>query len=160
MKIRLAGLSDLNDLQALVIGFREILGRSHPNDETLREYLKRLLLTGEAEYFLAIDGTSKAIGYIQQRYRYSIWLGAQEATLEDLYVSPSSRREGTGTLLVQFAMDRAIQVGCRAIRLDTNESNHSAVELYRKLGFTSGSSRFSGSHQLMFERALEGNSED
>ena len=155
MEIRLAVISDLETLLVLVVGFREVLGRAYPDEDTLRENLRKLLVDGEAEYFLAFDGRKEAIGYIQQRYRYSIWLSTLEATLEDLYVSPRSRRRGAGTALVQFAIHRARQKGCRSIKLDTNEQNRSAIDLYHKLGFLSGSSRFSGSRQLMLERILE-----
>ena len=94
MKIRLAGPSDLETLPVLVVGFREVLRRTYPDDETLRENLKKLLVDGDDEYFLAFDGGKGAMGYIQQRYRYSVWLSTLEATLEDLYVSTGSRRQG------------------------------------------------------------------
>ena len=107
METRIADLSDLNDLQRLVIGFRDQLRRSEPNDAALREGLRRMLTMAEAEFMLAIDGTRGAVGYIQQRYRYSLWLGDLEATLEDLFVDAASRRQGVATRLVQFAIARA-----------------------------------------------------
>ena len=158
MNIRIANLSDTEDLQRLVAGFREVLGRRLPNDENVRGSLKKLLASGDAEFFLVVDDTSKAVGYIQQRYRYSLWLTGLEAILEDLYVSPDKRRQGMGTYLVQFAIESAIEKGCKVIKLDTNESNRTAIDLYRKLGFSSGSSRFSDSRQLLLEKDLESDS--
>ena len=155
MNIRMASLSDVDDLQRLVSCFREVLGRNNPNDETLGGSLKKLLIGGDAEFFLIADDTFRAVGYIQQRYQYSLWLSGLEATLEDLYVSPDRRRQGMGIHLMQFAIERAKEKGCRAIKLDTNESNRSAIDLYLKLGFTSGSSRYSDTRQLMFEKNLE-----
>ena len=154
MKTRVAGLSDLDDLQRLVCGFREVLGRNNPDDATVRENLKNLLTNGEAEFLLAIDDSTKAVGYIQQRYRYSLWLNGLEATLEDLYVSPESRRQGIGARLVEFGIERAREKSCQAIKLDTNEGNRASIELYEKLGFSSGSSRFLDSRQLSFEKTL------
>ena len=154
MKICVADLSHLDDLQRLVAEFRDLLQRSHPYDTALRENLQRLLTKGEAEFLLAVDDTRRAVGYIQQRYRYSLWLSGGEATLEDLYVSPASRRRGVATHLVQFAIERAKEKGCHTIKLDTNESNHDAIRLYRRLGFLSGSTRFSKSRQLWFEKSL------
>ena len=74
MIIRVASLSDMDDVFRLVSSFREVLGRNHPDDETLRGSLKRLLISRDAEFFLTADDTPKAVGYIQQRYRYSHWL--------------------------------------------------------------------------------------
>ena len=154
METRIADLTDLVDLQRLVSGFRAHLERSHPDDETLQENLKYLLVSGEAEFLIAIDDTGTSVGYAQQRYRYSLWLSGQEATLEDLFVSPEGRGQGVGDSLVQFAIARAKKMGCRAIKLDTNEGNQIAVHLYRRLGFSSGSSRFPESRQLSFEKIL------
>lgn len=156
LKIRQADPSDLEGLLSLVAGFREVLGRSDPDDENLMVSLKKLLASDDAEFFLVVDEASTFLGYIQQRYRHSIWLSGLEATLEDLYVSPYSRKQGIATRLVKFAIGRAKEKGCKAIKLDTNESNHAAINLYGKLGFSSGSSRFSNSRQLLFEKRLEG----
>jgi ribosomal protein S18 acetylase RimI-like enzyme len=155
METYVADLSDLDDLQRLVAAFRDHLERSQPDDTALRENLRRLVTTGGAEFFLAIDDTRRGVGYVQQRYRFSLWLGGLEATLEDLFVSPASRRQGVATYLVQFAIERAKKRGCRAIKLDTNEGNHEAIRLYQRLGFLSGSTFFSESRQLSFEKILE-----
>ena len=154
VKVYVADLSHLDDLQRLVAEFGDLLHRDYPHDNALVENLRRLLEAGEAEFLLAADHTREAVGYIQQRYRYSLWTGGLEATLEDLYVSPGSRGLGVATQLVQFAIERAGEKGCRSIKLDTNESNHEAIKLYRKLGFSSGSARFPDSRQLSFKKAL------
>ena len=154
IEIRRADPSDLDDLQSLVCGFREVLGRRHPDDVTLRESLEELLMSRNTEFFIALGDTSMAVGYIQQRYRFSLWLSELEGTLEDLYVSPNGRRLGVGTQLVQFAIERAREKGCMAIKVDTNESNRPAMDLYLKLGFSSGSSRYSNSRQVLLEKSL------
>ena len=153
-RVRIANLSDLDDLLKLTAGFRQVLGREQPDDESLIDGLKKLMTSGEAEFFITTGDKAGAVGYAQQRYHYSLWLNGLEATLEDLYVAPSSRRQGIGKGLVQFAIDRATEKACRAVKLGTNERNEYAIELYRKLGFSSGSSRFPGSRQLSLEKML------
>lgn len=150
----MASLANLDDIQKLVSGFREVLGRSLPDDGTIRGDVESLIKGGDADFLLVYDDTQKAVGYIQQRYRHSLWLNGLEATLEDLFVSSHCRRRGMGTRLVQFAIERAREKGCKAIKLDTSESNRSAIDLYFRLGFSSGSSRFSGTRQLTFEKNL------
>ena len=153
-KARIANLSDLDDLLRLMVSFGQVLGRNQPDIESLRKGLKCLLGSGNAEFVIVTDDKAVAVGYVQQRYRYSLWLNGLEAALEDLFVSPANRRQGIGTRLVQFAIDRAREKGCRAIKLDTNERNDEAIQLYRKLGFSSGSSRFPGAQQLSMEKTL------
>ena len=71
IEIRQAVHSDLDDLQSLVCGFREVLGRRLPDDDTLRESLEELLMSSDSEFFIAFGDTSMMVGYIQQRYRFS-----------------------------------------------------------------------------------------
>ncbi len=42
---------------------------------------------------------------------------------------------GFGRALVEFALERARQRGCRRAELDVNEANSAAVALYEALGF-------------------------
>ena len=76
-----ADLSHLDALQGLVAQFRDLLQRGHPYDSVLRQNLQRLFTKGEAEFLLAVDDTGRAVGYVQQRYRYSLWYSDMEATL-------------------------------------------------------------------------------
>lgn len=154
MPPRIARLSDLEDLLGLVVAFRDHLQRIHPDKTMLREGLRHLVSTSDSEFFLTLDDAGRGVGFIQQRYRYSLWLGSLEACLEDLFVVPSSRRQGVAKSLVAFAIQRANEKGCRSIKLDTNELNLAAVKLYEGLGFSSGSTRYSDSRQLTFEKVL------
>ena len=52
--------------------------------------------------------------------------------LAGLYVVPSHRNSGVGTLLTQHAMDQAIAFGVQTLYLHTA----SAASLYRRLGWT------------------------
>ena len=154
VKQRIASLSDLKHLQKFFCDFRDVLGPQEPDDAAISKNLRHLLERGESDFLLVVNDAEEAIGLVQQRYRFSLWLSGLEATQEDLYVSPEYRGRGIGTHLVEFAIERAREKGCRLIKLDTNEDNRSAVNLYRKLGFSSGSSRFVGSRQLMFSKTL------
>ena len=94
MRVGIADLSDLEDLHVLVVAFRDHLQRIHPDDASLRENLTCLIESGDAEFFLTFDDDGRPAGYVQQRYRHSIWLSGLEACLEDLFVNPSCRRQG------------------------------------------------------------------
>ena len=109
METRVAGLSDLDDLLPLVAAFRDELKRTRPDDSSIRENLRCLISGDDAEFFLMTDDSGGRVGYIQQRYRFYLWLGDPEATLEDLFVARSSRRQGLATHLVRFAVERATE---------------------------------------------------
>lgn len=76
-------------------------------------------------------------------------------------VCPDAAGKGIGSSLVKYAMERARQHSCEAVRLDTGAQNIPAASLYKKLGFQlaeTGTMKVGGliSHNghLFFERTL------
>ncbi len=55
--------------------------------------------------------------------------------LHTLVVSPESSNMGYGKAFVKFYEDYALENGCRYLRMDTNEKNLRAREIYKKLGY-------------------------
>ena len=129
--IRLATPADRDAVAALLIAFRDHMGSTSPPDETFHDVVATLLEDSDTEYLLA--GSD---GVAQLRYRLSVWTGAPDCWLEDLYVQESARGRGLGRALVEAAFERARERGCRRIELDTTDDNTGAIRLYENLGFS------------------------
>ncbi|MCZ2811452.1 GNAT family N-acetyltransferase [Modestobacter sp. VKM Ac-2979] len=61
--------------------------------------------------------------------------GEREVYLGELVVAPGARRRGVGTLLVAAVEAWARSRGLHRVTLDTGSANHSARELYARLGY-------------------------
>ncbi|MBD2095516.1 GNAT family N-acetyltransferase [Trichocoleus sp. FACHB-591] len=154
LNIRIASAADLESLVRLAGAFRDQLRQLSPSNAEFWDAIARLLQDPDTEFFLAQDAQGNALGYIQCRYRYSAWVVGYQAELEDVFVLPEVRRQGAGRQLVQFAIDRAIEKGCRSIGLNTNERNIGAIALYQQLGLRAERSLWHGGRQLWLEKAL------
>ena len=55
--------------------------------------------------------------------------------LHTLVISPQAGGKGYGKQFVKYYEDYALKLGCHELRLDTNERNDRAREMYRKLGY-------------------------
>jgi ribosomal protein S18 acetylase RimI-like enzyme len=128
---------DIESVSALIAAFRDWWGKDEPSLERIRATTATLLDDPDTEFLLAAaDGDQPAAGVCQLRYRLSVWTGADDCWLEDLYVDDSARGSGLGRALVNAAFERARARGCRRIELDVNESNTDAIAFYESLGFT------------------------
>jgi ribosomal protein S18 acetylase RimI-like enzyme len=132
----------------LLAAFRSFYGADEPSDEAMLEAVRKLIGTPDAEYLLAGD---PAAGIAQVRYRLSVWTGADDCWVEDVFVEEHARGNGLGRRLIEGCVERARQRGCRRVQLDANENNGGALALYRSLGFESGSpARWDGARDLYF----------
>lgn len=142
----MAGPADAGTVAALLCGFRDWWGYDEPSDAAMLAGVERLMEDGAAEYLLGGDPPA---GVAQLRYRFGVWLGAEDCWLEDLYVREDARGSGLGAALVEAAVERAATRGCRRIELDVAAGNAPARALYERLGFESP-----GGETLLMRRRL------
>jgi ribosomal protein S18 acetylase RimI-like enzyme len=144
-------------IAGLLIEFRDHYGRDRPPDDSFISSVQRLIVHPDAEFLLGAPREDPdAAGVCQLRYRHSVWTAADDCWLEDLFVREAARGEGLGGALVSLALERARARGCRRVELDANESNHAALALYRRMGFSERSKSPGGAgRDLFLGRSLE-----
>ena len=125
----MAQASDAEQVAALMIAFRNHIGRDRPTDGEFRRTVEALLEDPSTEFLLA------ATGVCQLRYRLSVWTATEDCWLEDLYVTEEARGTGVGRALIEAAFERARARGCRRIQLDVADDNTRAIDVYRAAGF-------------------------
>jgi ribosomal protein S18 acetylase RimI-like enzyme len=136
-RVWLAGEDEAGDVARLMAAFRDHMGSATPADDGVRETVERLVRDPATEFLLgAADENGGPAGVCQLRYRLTVWTGAYDCWLEDLFVEAGARRAGLGRALVAAAVERAVARGCKRIDLDVNEDNLNALALYRDMGFS------------------------
>ena len=146
--LRVAPPGEAEEVARLLAAFRSFYGAAEPTEEEMLGVVRRLIGTPDAEYLLAGD---PAAGVAQVRYRLSVWTGAEDCWVEDVFVEEEARGQGLGRRLIEGCVARARHRGCKRIQLDANERNEGAIALYRSLGFESGSpARWDGARDLYF----------
>ena len=151
--------ADPHDAEAvarLLVGFRDHMGRDWPSANAFLATVERLMERHESEFLLgAPHADAPPAAVAQLRFRFGIWFAALDCTLEDLFVDPSARGAGLGRAMVDAAIARAEERGCRRIELDTDEDNTAALSLYGAAGFESGTGE-PGRRSLFLRRRLGG----
>ena len=67
-------------------------------------------------------------------WRYDV-SDSEVMVLHTLVISPKAARKGYGKKFVDFYEKYALFNGCRYLRMDTNQKNVRAREMYKKLGY-------------------------
>src|SRR5579884_3881937 len=148
-----AGPDEAEAVAGLLVEFRDFYGESWPSDNAFLATVERLIEDPQTDFLLgAPHADAPPSGVCQLRYRLSVWTAADDCWLEDLFVRDTARGSGVGRALVEAAIRRAAERGCRRIELDVSEGNASALALYESAGFHTG--KHGGSRDLFLQRSL------
>jgi ribosomal protein S18 acetylase RimI-like enzyme len=132
--VRRATVADVPALAPLFDGYRVFY--SQPSDLALaKSFLAERLARNESVIFIAESQTGVAVGFTQLYPMFSSSRAARILVLNDLYVSPESRRNGVAGKLLQAAERHAKESGAIRLTLSTAHTNHPAQQLYESRGW-------------------------
>jgi ribosomal protein S18 acetylase RimI-like enzyme len=150
-QIRLASAADAPTFGRLLEAFNVEFDEPTPDSATIATRAAPLIDSGEVTVLLGGDGPD---GFAQLRFRPSLYTGALDAYLEELYVVPEHRGHGLGRALLEAAMQHARERGAEHIDLGTSEDDVAARALYESTGFTNREGSPNGPRMLYYERDL------
>ncbi len=151
VSVRRADVADAPEVARLLHDFNTEFSDPTPGVEVLTDRARRLLATGEMTVLL---GGERPEGLVLIRFRPSVWTGALDAYVEELYVAPEQRGQGVGRALLEAAMEAAREAGATGMDLATSETDTAARALYESCGFSNREGQPEGPRMLFYERDL------
>lgn len=150
-RVRVATTADAPVFGRLLHAFNAEFGEPTPEADAIAERAAPLIASGEVTVLFAGEGPD---GFAELRFRPSLYTGALDAYLEELYVVPERRGHGLGRALLEAAMQHARARGAAHIDLNTSEDDVAARALYEGAGFTNREGGPHGPPMLYYERDL------
>jgi len=147
-EIRRASAEDAGAVAQLLHDFNNEYEDFTPGVHILSERLGELLAAEQIVVLLAGD---PPLGFALFRLRPSLWLKAEDAYLEELYVIPDRRGEGIGGRLLDTSIELSRQLGANHFELTTGEDDRAARALYKSRGFTNREGGPNGPRMLYYE---------
>lgn len=80
----------------------------------------------------------RVIGFVHWIYHHSTWTHGAYCYLQDLYVDPSVRGQGTGRRLIEHVYEHAKAEQAARVYWLTHQSNQPAIGLYDKVAEDAG----------------------
>ena len=149
--VRRASAADAPAFGRLLYAFNVEFGESTPDAELIAARAAPLIESGEVTVLFVGNGPD---GFAELRFRPSLYTGALDAYLEELYVVPERRGHGLGRALLEAALTHARERGAARIDLGTSEDDVAARALYESAGFTNREGGPEGPRMLYYERDL------
>lgn len=133
MIVRRATLEDLPQLAVLFDEYRQFYGASSHLD-TSYQFLKQRFENQESVIFIHVKNEVMT-GFIILYLGFSSVACSTYYILDDVYVSPSYRRQGSAKQLIDTAILFARHENALRISLDTQKNNYQSHQLYESMGF-------------------------
>jgi GNAT superfamily N-acetyltransferase len=122
-------------------GYNAFYGRSGATalpQETTRMTWERFFDAYEPVHALVAESSGKLLGLVHYIYHRSTISIAPVCYLQDLFTAEAARGKGIGRALINEVYSRARNAGASRVYWQTNETNHTAMQLYDKVAERSG----------------------
>ena len=126
--VRIATAADASEIARLNRLFNGV-------DEPVENYTRRMVDPRRVDTPLLAEINGRVIGIANLRLLTAVFYSEPYAELTELFVEERARRLGAGAALVSFAEDLARKGGAIEMFILTDFYNHTAQQLYRKLGY-------------------------
>ncbi|WP_286831664.1 MULTISPECIES: GNAT family N-acetyltransferase [Kordiimonas] len=83
--------------------------------------------------FMVAELDGEIVGVVTYVQRFHIWNNSDIFQLDDLYVSPTARGHGVGSLLLDALGAKAKAIGA-GVKWEVNADNEGAIRLYKRIG--------------------------
>jgi len=110
-------------------------GAIHFDEPSARSALRLLFATPELGRAWLLWDRENTAGYVVLALGFSIEYGGRDAFVDELYIEPAYRRRGLGRMAMDFAEQRARELGVNAVHLEVDDGNDPAMELYKRIGY-------------------------
>lgn len=128
-----ADSTHLDTVAALFDEYRQFYQQAKNPTES-RAFIASRFAKGDSLILLALR-EAEGVGMAQLYPSFSSVAMRRIWILNDLFVSPSARRHGVATELLDAASQYARRDGAKRLELATAHDNHAAQSLYRRLGW-------------------------
>ena len=133
MIVKRATLDDLNQLAVLFDEYRQFYGASS-NLNLSQQFLKQRFENQESLIFIHIKD-EVFTGFILLYLGFSSVACSTYYILDDVYVTPQFRRQGSAKQLIDTAILFARHENALRISLETQKTNRESHRLYEAMGF-------------------------
>ena len=133
MIVRRATLEDLEKLAVLFDEYRQFYGASS-NLALSQKFLKLRLENEQSVIFIHVKD-DVITGFVLLYLGFSSVACATYYILDDVYVTPSYRKQGSAKQLIDTAILFARHENAQRISLETQKNNYESRRLYEQMGF-------------------------
>ncbi|MCP3969953.1 MAG: GNAT family N-acetyltransferase [Rhodobacteraceae bacterium] len=137
LRVRAIGTSDRAEWERMFTSYLEFY-KTTVATEVYQTSFKRLLGNDQQDFHGAVaEMDGKPVGLVHYLFHRHMWKTENVCYLQDLYADPQVRGQGVGRKLIEHVYAAADAAGCPGVYWLTQDFNHTARQLYDRIGVQS-----------------------
>ena len=137
MQIRAATPQDFDQWLPLWQAYQRFYEAQIPEAVTQRTW-ERFHDAREPMHCAVAEEAGRLVGLVHFIYHRSCWTSADYCYLQDLFVAGEQRGRGLGRSLIEHVYAEAAAAGASRVHWLTQETNHTAMQIYDRIAQKSG----------------------
>lgn len=137
--IKLAAIGDRDAVVDLVRKLLAELGGTPPPAEDMSSVFDRFA-GGEAGFIVMGENGGAAVAVCTVSFVEALRSVGRYGIIQEMFVEPDARSTGVGIAVLRFALEQAVERGCRMVELGTPFGERQ-IRFYERAGFTNVGAR-------------------
>lgn len=130
----MADASEADEVGRLLHDFNTEFETPSPGADVLSDRLA-VLLGGDSMFAMLAGSPAFAVALVS--VRPNVWYSGRVGVLDELYVDPKRRNQGTGSAILSLLADHALTLGIDAIEINVDDGDVDARRFYERHGYSS-----------------------
>jgi GNAT superfamily N-acetyltransferase len=126
--------AQLEQLLPLIAAYQRFYEVEEIDDDRNRAFFARFVAPSEDGLLLGAWHAEELLGYACLYWHFTSLVPAETVLMNDLYVTPAARNQGTGRALIEASADVARKRGAHHLEWATAPDNATAQHLYDATG--------------------------
>jgi GNAT superfamily N-acetyltransferase len=100
-------------------------------------------LLSRNHHLVVAEQQNRVVGFGSLSRKINLWTEGMLGHIDELVVDYQEQQRGIGTIILNYIIERGLQLGCRRIELDSAYHRKQAHQFYQRKGFVNRAMLFS-----------------
>ncbi|MEE9509949.1 MAG: GNAT family N-acetyltransferase [Candidatus Bathyarchaeia archaeon] len=130
------------DIDSILLLLQQLWPKKKIHLHQIQSLIQQQLLSRN-HHLVVAEQQNRVIGFGSLSRKINLWTEGMLGHIDELVVDDREQQRGIGTIILNYIIERGLQLGCRRIELDSAYHRKQAHQFYQRKGFVNRAILFS-----------------
>lgn len=130
------------DIDSILLLLQQLWPKKKIHLHQIQSLIQQQLLSRN-HHLVVAEQQNRVVGFGSLSRKINLWTEGMLGHIDELVVDDREQQRGIGTIILNYIIERGLQLGCRRIELDSAYHRKQAHQFYQRKGFVNRAILFS-----------------